>query len=421
MVDVVKSFGRAVSAASPNHPKLARTILRSGWGLMGLKYHYLPDKRLVPSDQYLADMMMRTMRRTLSHGESCAIVNAFTACELLQEVGLSPNNAETFSSYLSGSQAEGHFIQCMDDLGISDTFCSYHKIFEGSAEEDVMPKPACIVHTNLVCDANLVSFRRLASHFGIPLFYIDVPAKPSEEAVAYVERQMHDLASFLEELTGKDVDDDSLRERVRRSQITMETFDAAQAAKAGKDVKTDLNSPLYCAMANNILLGTEGQLRFVQMLRDDVAAAGPKRGKHLYWMHVIPYWSRGVAKLLAFSDQAQISGDELGQCGCRDFDPDKPYEAMARRMVYNSLNGPVVRRIDAGIRHAQEMEADGVVWFNHWGCKHTIGASQLAKRRFEEAGIPCLVIDGDGCDRSHGGEGQTETRLEAFLEMLDAR
>ena len=29
-----------------------------------------------------------------------------------------------------------------------------------------------------------------------------------------------------------------------------------------------------------------------------------------------------------------------------------------------------------------------------------------------------LILDGDGCDRSHGGEGQTSTRLGAFLEML---
>lgn len=77
------------------------------------------------------------------------------------------------------------------------------------------------------------------------------------------------------------------------------------------------------------------------------------------------------------------------------------------------------RRIEAGIRHAKETGADGAVWFGHWGCKHTLGAAQLAKRKFEEQGIPLLILDGDGCDRSHGGEGQTSTRLGAFLEMLN--
>jgi benzoyl-CoA reductase/2-hydroxyglutaryl-CoA dehydratase subunit BcrC/BadD/HgdB len=91
---------------------------------------------------------------------------------------------------------------------------------------------------------------------------------------------------------------------------------------------------------------------------------------------------------------------------------------MAKRMVYHSLNGGASRRIRAGIHHAKEAGADGAVWFAHWGCKHTLGAAQLAKKKFEEAGIPLLILDGDGCDRSHGGEGQTATRLGAFLEML---
>ena len=36
----------------------------------------------------------------------------------------------------------------------------------------------------------------------------------------------------------------------------------------------------------------------------------------------------------------------------------------------------------------------------------------------DEINGPLVVLDGDGCDRSHGGEGQTATRLGAFMEML---
>ena len=117
-------------------------------------------------------------------------------------------------------------------------------------------------------------------------------------------------------------------------------------------------------------------------------------------------------------EEAQIVGCELAETCEPDFGPAHPYEAMARRMVYHSLNGSASRRIENGIRNAKRAGADGVVWFGHWGCKHTLGAAQLAKKKFEAAGIPLLILDGDGCDRSHGGEGQTATRLEAFLEML---
>ena len=142
------------------------------------------------------------------------------------------------------------------------------------------------------------------------------------------------------------------------------------------------------------------------------------KGKHIYWMHTIPFWSDAVRQELCFSEKAQIVGCELAETCEPDFDPENPFEAMAERMVYHSLNGSALRRIEAGIRHAKQAGADGAVWFGHWGCKHTLGAAQLAKKKFEEAGLPLLILDGDGCDRSHGGEGQTSTRLGAFLEML---
>ena len=50
-----------------------------------------------------------------------------------------------------------------------------------------------------------------------------------------------------------------------------------------------------------------------------------------------------------------------------------------------------------------------------------MGASQLAKRELEAAGIPVLVLDGDGCHRANNAEGQASTRMGAFLEMLHAR
>ena len=135
-------------------------------------------------------------------------------------------------------------------------------------------------------------------------------------------------------------------------------------------------------------------------------------------MHTVPYRSASVYEALAFSPDARIVGCDLATASPHDFDPSRPYEAIARRMVGMRLNGSASRRISAGIEAARRTGADGVVWFNHWGCKHTSGAAQLAAAEFARAGIPFLALDGDGIDTTHGGEAQAATRLAAFLEML---
>ncbi len=253
----------------------------------------------------------------------------------------------------------------------------------------------------------------------MPSFFIDVPMHQTKDNVEYVANQLRDLAGFLTGVTGKTINEDDLSKRVARGRASLQNFNAFQTARADRYIPTDLNTPLYAGMTNNILLGTEEEERYTQMLLRDVQVAAPKTGKHIYWMHTIPFWSQAVREELSFSERAQIVGCELSQTFEPDYDPEQPYEAMAQRMVNHVLNGPANRRIEAGIRHAKQTGADGVVWFNHWGCKHTLGSAQLAKQRFEEEGIPLLLLDGDGADRRHGGEGQTATRLGAFLEMLE--
>ena len=365
-----------------------------------LKFRFAPDKRLMPAEQYLARLMMDTMIRPLERPEESAIVSIFTPCEILQEAGLHPYNVEGFSCYLSASKAERAFLQQAENTGISETLCSYHKTFIGAAQKKVLPKPKCIVYTNLTCDANLLTFKKLAKMYDVPIFAIDVPMQQNEDNVQYVADQLRKLKDFIEECTGKKITDETLTERLRRSKRTLEKFAQYEKESADRYIPADLVTPLYAGMTNNLLLGTEEEETYVDRLLNDVKKAPAKKGKKIYWMHTIPFWSDAVKNELCLQEKA-------------------PYEAMARRMVYHALNGSAIRRIEAGIRHAKETGADGVVWFGHWGCKHTLGAAQLAKRKFEEQGIPLLILDGDGCDRSHGGEGQTSTRLGAFLEMLN--
>ncbi|MBR2188957.1 MAG: 2-hydroxyacyl-CoA dehydratase [Eubacterium sp.] len=90
-------------------------------------------------------------------------------------------------------------------------------------------------------------------------------------------------------------------------------------------------------------------------------------------------------------------------------------------MVYNSMNGPSSRRLARALEMCGRQEIDGVVYFCHWGCKQTLAAAGNARQLFEAAGYPVLILDGDGADRRNAGDGQTSTRMQAFIEMLEQR
>ena len=312
-MQVVETFGHLVDQWSGTNPRRARWLLKTGWQAQNLKFKLTPDRRLIPADRYLAGLMMDTMLAPLKRPEESVMVSVFTPCEMMQEVGLNPYNVESFSCYLSASYAEGMCLQQTESAGISETLCSYHKTFIGAAEKGLLPKPRCIVYTNLMCDANLLTFRRLAQLYQVPAFAIDVPLHQTQANVDYVAGQLRELAAFLETHTGRKIREDALGERLARSRRTLEKFTQFQKARGDRYIPTDLVSPLYCGMTNNILLGTPQEEAYVDMLLEDVKHAPPSRGKRIYWMHTIPFWSGAVKDALLFRESAQIVGCELSQ------------------------------------------------------------------------------------------------------------
>ena len=104
-----------------------------------------------------------------------------------------------------------------------------------------------------------------------------------------------------------------------------------------------------------------------------------KKENTFNWMHTIPFWSDAVKEALLLNDSAQIVGCELSQVADLSVHSEDPYEEMAMRLVYHALNGPISRRIEAGIHHAKQAGADGAVWFNHWVANIPLAVQELPK------------------------------------------
>lgn len=226
----------------------------------------------------------------------------------------------------------------------------------------------------------------------------------------------------MTEQAGRRVREEALSEVVARGVRAGEIHRRAAIAGARRSLPSDMSAEMFPVLVNHVMHGSPEALRYAELLEADAAVAPPSDGLRLAWMHLIPNMQPAVREVLDFSDRVHlVACDIVDDTYQEGIDPARPYEAMARRMVYSPYNGDVTERVRRVLEVAEATDANGVVLFAQWGCKATIGAAPLIKRRLEEAGLPCLVLDGDGCDQTNASDGQTATRLGAFLEMLEAR
>ena len=419
-MQIIEAFGGKISALAETDPEKAKRLLLLGWRANGLK-NRVKHKGISKSDQMVFQQVNKAMTNCLAHPAKNVMVSLFTPCEPLLALGLQPYSCEAFSSYLSGTMAEQGFLRCAEEEGIPASLCSYHKIFIGAARTGLMPKPRFILNTSLACDANTLTFRYLAELFDVPHFNIDVPYEQSDRAVDYVEEQLREMVRFIEKNTGTTIDENRLAMTVARSKRTLDLYNTALTRRRGREMRSDLTTELLRTVTLHFLLGSAESEAAMARMAEEARNAPPAKGLQLLWIHTTPYWVPPLRAIFDRKENVQIASSDMSYEGMTDFDPAKPYEAMARRLVFSSFNGPAQRRIDRALEVAEQVGADGAVWFCHWGCKHTLGGAHLGKKRFEEAGLPTLLLDGDSCDRGFGGEGQAATRMEAFLELLKAK
>ena len=282
----------------------------------------------------------------------------------------------------------------------------------------LVPKPKCTIYTNLACDGNMMTFPYLKQKYQIPGFYIDVPYEKNQDSISYVADQLREMKKFLEDVTGKKISEQSVQRAVANSNEAASYYSRQLALRKDHDPVTSLTNELYAIFMCHLLAGSQESLKYTKMLLEDVKKAPKGEGLHILWMHMMPFLQEPVKDVFNYSQNVHISACDFVADGFQRMQASDPYEALAEKMVNCIYNGSVKQRI----RRAQELanltEADGGILFAHWGCKGTIGASSLIKNSLENAGLPTMVLDGDGCNPANSSDGQVSTRLQAYLEML---
>ena len=417
-MDFVKTYGNMIKKTATTNPDRAFKMIKAGLCLERFRTGHLMDKRIPKAYQYWNNYAIDSVLQALKHPEQTAWVNIFAPVELLQCFGLNCLSAEAMASYMSGFFIEDSLIDFAEHEGIAPTLCSYHKTFLGAIDSGIIPPAAFATTTSMICDANVNTFRHLATKHKVPCYLLDVPNEYNKDSLYYVTNQLHELTAMLEDQFHKKLKGEDLRQALIRENKSKELYYQFLKTSAHKDFPSTLTLQMFILFATHLTIGSEEVLKFFTMLNEEVNQAPEFAGTKLFWVHLFPYYQETLKNYFNLNENYQLIGTELNLDFMEPLDVDHPMEALATKMLKNIYNGSYQNKVDKVIQYAKDFDADGVINFCHWGCKQSSGGVMLLKERLQEENIPFLNLDGDAMDRRNSHDGQIKTRLEAFLELL---
>lgn len=367
--------------------------------------------------------------------------------ELLRAFDILPVYPEVNALQLAvKKQSLGH-IQAAEGMGYSTDNCAYVKAdiglyFAGRQTPfATIPEPSLLLCNYVGCNVYLHWFDHLAEYTKRPAFHLDIPfirtasGVPTKDDIQYVMAQLHKLIEVCEELTGKRLDHDRLRETVRLSSQTGDLWSKikhlTKVRPAPYDAYFDsvtMMAPLYC------LRGTPQGLQFFQTALEEYEAKaasgeGPiEREEFRYVIEGPPPWPylRTFRDMFTRWNAAAVASTYSTVGGLWEFgfshDPDRPLESIAEHLLqWNLTNRNFGQRYDQIAQYVNDWNADALIIHSVKSCRLFSAGQGDMRDYFTKLGVPTLLVESDLEDPRYFSEAQMRNRIDAFFESLAHR
>jgi len=352
-------------------------------------------------------------------------LTAYFPAEIVWGLGLVPFHPEIASAVGAAIGLSEQSLTAADTEGYPRDLCTFHRNIVGLHHLGMLPKVDVCVPSTSLCDTAGRVMANLAYVEQRPLLVLDVPSTYNRESILYVERQLRQLIDDLCATTGVAYDEDRLKEAVRLSNT------AWDHGKAAWDLRTAHPAPLKgSSMLSQLALlaaafGSPHGAIYYRALRDYLADLVAKKTSEqpiqrcrIYWMHLGPFCPTELLPHLEDDLGAVIAFEEESNIWWPRLDEQRPLYSLAEKALSHFGNGPVENRIQQILHDVDKYAIDGVIHWNHWGCRQSTGALRVIGDRLRAEGIPFLQLDGDCIDARNFQWGPVRTRLEGFMEMI---
>ncbi len=375
-----------------------------------------------PSVAFVLDLIRRLYAE---HPERIVWASVFTPSELLWGLGLTPFYEEAAATAAGSLGVTARSLARASDGGCPVDLCTVHRAALGLAFEGLFPPAAAFVSTSSLCTLAGIMLAAEAHRRGKPFTLIDVPPARDSAALDYVEAQLVALISTLEQAAGVRYDPDRMRQAIRRSN------QARALALELNGLRASTPAPIRGGQMLGVfgliawLPGHPDGVAYFRAWRDHVAArvarGDPEQAAQkvrLLWLHIGPYSDSGLVSHLENDLGAAIVFEEHSTIWWQELDEARPLRSLAAKILTHPGNGSVETRLALILENVARFKCDGVIHFNHWGCRQSAGALRVIRDRLRREGIPMLDLDGDCLDPTNMQAGPLRTRIEAFVETL---
>ncbi|MBI1986990.1 MAG: 2-hydroxyacyl-CoA dehydratase [Nitrospinae bacterium] len=394
-----------------------------------------------PVDAAAYDLWAQYYRRLIrakSQGRLIVGHNWFTPIDICRAMEMEPLCINGYAQIMAVTLGlEGGVSGASKAAGLAPELCGSHISSPGVALKGWMVEPDVAVWNHGPCDNTAKHGELFTELFGIPGFFLDPPYRGEDEAeIAYYTEQLRGLVRFLEDLTGRPMDWDRLREVMRLSaeivNLRKEINELRKAVPCPSSIRWTGN---YLTIFSFIWSGTPEGVAFHRLMRDEMkkrVAQGqgfiPQENYRVMFVGLPAAYDADFINWMQVEKGISVVS-EPGISHYLGWEPDysKPLESLARCRTYTTcwaMQGPLKEMwIPDAVAAAREYHVDGVMCWPARGCRQYPAALRaVADAIKREVGIPVvMMVDSDFNDPFFVSAEELMDNVEKALEIIDKK
>ncbi len=404
---------------------LQRLIIR------GLLARYILKNRpgsgaTLPARQRINLLNARMLLDIYRHRGTANVLSGFLVpAELLHVYGTSPMYTENLAATIAAAGYARRTLEYAERLGFSRDGCSFHRATLGAGLSGVLPEFDLIIATSHLCDGQNKALEELAARTGAAYRLLDTPGDCSPASVDYLAAQLEEVEDKLVELTGRRA---AMRDWERVFGCSNQTRDMMLRLLELRRSRPCLlygRTAFSLAFQSVLMMGTPSFAECYRDLLKEVECGkteNPDEEKfRIAWLLAYPYFPDNFIPMIETTMGIRVVTEEFSQVFWDPLDASQPMRSLARKMLQNPNLGPVSNRVRIVEKMVRDYQLDGVLHYSHLGCRQGCGGVRPIADALKAMKIPFLDLDGDCVDSRNYSKGQTLTRLQGFVELMDGK